>query len=130
MHDEEHLNKQPTLRIKTLPNDANKSGDIFGGWLMSQIDIACALEAQVHAKGPVATIAVQELIFHKPLYVYDVVSLYTNLEKIGTSSLTISVEVYARRMQEGGTYETLKVASATLIFVAISTPGIKRPVPK
>lgn len=130
MHEEEHLHKQPTLRVQTRPNDANAAGDIFGGWLMSKIDIACALEAQQRAKGHVATVAVKELVFCKPIFVYDLVSFYTNLEKVGNTSLTISVEVYARRMQKSGEYETLQVATATLVFVAISTPGHSRPVPK
>ncbi len=130
MHEETHIDKQPTLRVRTQLNDANPSGDIFGGWLMSQIDIACAIEAQLRARGPVATIAVNELIFRKPLYVYDLVSFYTTLKSVGNTSMTIDVEVFARRMEEGGDYETLEIATATLVFVAISTPGVSRPVPK
>lgn len=129
MHDVEHIDKQPTLRVTTMPNDANAAGDIFGGWLMSQIDIAGAIEAQVRSKGAVATISVKELIFHKPLFVYDLVSFYTDLIRVGNTSIEVSVEVFARRMR-GGEYETLKVAWATLVYVAISKPGVKRPVPK
>jgi acyl-CoA thioesterase YciA len=130
MHEEEHMDKQPTLRVRTRPNDANASGDIFGGWLMSQVDIACAIEAELRAKGPVATVAVKELVLRKPLFVYDIVSFYTNLENVGNTSMTISVEVFARRMQpKSGEYETISVATATLVFVAISTPGVSRPVP-
>ena len=128
MHEVEHIDKQPTLRVTTMPNDANAAGDIFGGWLMSQIDIAGAIEAKVRAKGPVATISVHELIFHKPLFVYDVVSFYTDITKVGTTSIDVAVEVYARRMREGD-FQTIKVAWAKLVYVAISKPGIKRPVP-
>lgn len=128
MHEQEHLDKQPTLRVTTTPNDANAAGDIFGGWLMSQIDIAGAIEAKVRAKGPVATISVKELIFHKPLFIYDVVSFYTDLIHVGNSSIEVAINVYARRMQ-GGEFETIKVAWATLVYVAISKPGVKRSVP-
>lgn len=128
MHDQEHLEKQPTLRVTTMPNDANASGDIFGGWLMSQIDIAAAIEAQVRAKGAVATVSVNELVFHKPLFVYDLVSFYTELLHVGNTSLEVGIDVFARRMR-GGEYQTIKVAWAKLVFVAISTPGVKRRVP-
>lgn len=129
MHEVEHIDKQPTLRVTTMPNDANAAGDIFGGWLMSQIDIAGAIEAQVRAKGAVATISVKELIFHKPLFVYDLVSFYTELTHVGNTSIEVAVEVFARRMRSGE-YETLKVAWATLVYVAISKPGVKRLVPR
>ena len=128
MHEEEHLDKQPTLRVRTMPNDTNASGDIFGGWLMSQIDIAGAIEAQVRSKGAVATIAVKELIFHKPLFVYDLVSFYTNVIRVGNSSIEVSVDVFARRL-ENGEFKTVKVSWAKLVYVAISKPGVKRTVP-
>jgi acyl-CoA thioesterase YciA len=128
MHEQEHLDKQPTLRVTTMPNDANAAGDIFGGWLMSQIDIAGAIEAQVRSKGAVATISVKELIFHKPLFVYDLVSFYTELQHVGHTSMEVRIDVYARR-REQGEYLTINVAWATLVYVAISKPGVKRPVP-
>jgi acyl-CoA thioesterase YciA len=128
MHEQEHLDKQPTLRVTTMPNDANAAGDIFGGWLMSQIDIAGAIEAQVRSKGAVATISVKELIFHKPLFVYDLVSFYTELQHVGNTSMEVRIDVYARRMNQGE-YQTINVAWATLVYVAISKPGVKRPVP-
>src|SRR5437660_11710168 len=80
---------QPTLRVRTRPNDANASGDIFGGWLMSQIDIACAIAAAKATNGPVVTVAVNSLTFIKPLFIYDLVSFYTKVEKIGTTSIQI-----------------------------------------
>lgn len=128
MHEEEHYDKQPTLRVTTMPNDANAAGDIFGGWLMSQIDIAGAIEAQVRAKGPVATVSVKELIFHKPLFVYDLVSFYTEITHVGTTSIEVAIEVYARRMREGE-FQTINIAWAKYVYVAISTPGHKRAVP-
>lgn len=128
MHEQQHLDKQPTLRVTTMPNDANASGDIFGGWLMSQIDIAGAIEAQVRARGAVATISVKELVFNKPLFVYDLVSFYTEILHVGSTSIEVMIDVFARRMQ-GGEYETIKVAWAKLVYVAISKPGVKRRVP-
>lgn len=128
MHEEEHIERQPTLRVTTTPNDANQKGDIFGGWLMSKIDIAAAIEARLRAKGPVATVAVKELEFIKPLFVYDLVSFYTELESVGKTSISIKVDVFARRFH-GEDMETVKVSKAILIFCAISEPGVKRLVP-
>ncbi len=128
MHEQEHLDQQPTLRVTTMPNDANAAGDIFGGWLMSKIDIAGAIEAKVRAKGAVATISVKELIFNKPLFVYDLVSFYTEIVHVGNTSIEVAIDVFARRM-DGGEYQTLKVSWARLVYVAISTPGVKRSIP-
>ncbi|MES2998279.1 MAG: hotdog domain-containing protein [Pseudomonadota bacterium] len=117
------------LRVKTRPNDANKSGDIFGGWLMSQIDIAGAIAAAHRAKGPVVTVAVKELTFIKPLYIYDIVSFYTKIISVGKTSITVEVEVYAERYnyEENKTeLSRVKVSDATLIYVAVSKPGKKR----
>lgn len=122
-------NRQPTLRIKTSPNDANKTGDIFGGWLMSQIDIAGATEATRRAKGHVVTVAVKQLTFLKPLYIYDMVSFYTKIIVVGKTSLTVNIEVYADRIQPDGSEENLKISDAVLIYVAVSAPGKPRPVP-
>jgi acyl-CoA thioesterase YciA len=115
--------RDPVLRIKTLPNDANKTGDIFGGWLMSNIDIAGAILATKRTKGHVVTVAVKELIFLKPLYVQDLVSFYVDIEKIGRTSITVKVEVYAERLTEPS---FMKVSEASLVYVAVSQPGQKR----
>lgn len=120
--------QQPVLRVKTLPNDANRSGDIFGGWLMSQIDMAAAIVATRRAKGHVVTVAVSELTLLKPLYVYDIVSFYAKIKRIGKTSITVDVEAYAERAPLGK--EVIKVSDATLIFVAVNKPGEKRAVPK
>jgi acyl-CoA thioesterase YciA len=115
--------RDPILRIKTLPNDANKTGDIFGGWLMANIDIAGAILATKRTKGHVVTVAVKELIFLKPLFVYDLVSFYAEVQKIGKTSITIGVDVYAERLNQP---EFIKVANACLVYVAVSQPGVKR----
>jgi len=122
-------NRQPTLRITTRPNDANRSGDIFGGWLMSQIDIAGAIAAVEVAKGSVVTVAVKELQFIRPLYIYDVVSFYTKVIKTGKTSVTIFIEVYAQR-NYGDEGKIEKISEATLVYVAVSAPGVPRELPK
>jgi acyl-CoA thioesterase YciA len=120
-----------TLRIKTSPIDANKSGDIFGGWLMSQIDIAGAIAASRRAKGPVVTRSVKELNFLKPIFIHDLVSFYTEIVAVGNSSLTVKVEVFAGRYNEEGSDLTgIKVSDAILVYVAVSKPGEKRLIPK
>lgn len=122
---------EPTLRVKTRPNDANKAGDIFGGWLMSQIDIAGAIAAAKRAKGPVVTVAVKELKFLQPLFIYDIASFYTQITAVGKTSVTIEVEVYAERYTEGvNETANIKVSEASLIYVAVSKPGEKRLIPK
>ena len=123
------LDKKPILQLRTQPNDANQSGDIFGGWLMSQIDIAAAVVASIRAKGPVATVAVKHLTFLKPLFIYDLVSFYTAVEKVGNTSITVKIEVFSTRMRDEE-FETIKVSDATLVYVAISQPGVKKQVPK
>lgn len=123
--------KELTLRITTRPNDANQRGDIFGGWLMSQIDVAGAIEAAKRAQGMVVTVAVKELRFIKSLFVYDLVSFYAQVEKVGNTSITVSVEVFAQRNYGADVDgEVIKVSDATLVYVAVSAPGHPRPVPK
>lgn len=116
---------EPTLRVTTSPSEANPKGDIFGGWLMSQIDIAGAIAAVSATSGPVATVAVNSLQFIHPLYPHDVVSFYTSIQKCGKTSIIIDVEVFAQR-EFNLTGEVIKISNATLVYVAIEKPGIKR----
>lgn len=120
--------KQPTLRIPTRPNDANKAGDIFGGWLMSQIDIAGAIAAVEIAEGAVVTVAVKELKFIRPLFIYDVASFYAKIIKTGRTSITVEVEVFAQRHLNSGA-EAEKISEARLVYVAVSAPGKPRALP-
>lgn len=120
--------RQPILRVTTRPNDANPTGDIFGGWLMSQIDLAGAIVASERAKGHVVTVAVKELQFIQPIYVADLVSFFAEVVKVGNTSLTVDVHVFSQRLRKGE-YEVVKVADATLIYVAVAEPGKPRPVP-
>ncbi|MFU8797672.1 MAG: acyl-CoA thioesterase [Gammaproteobacteria bacterium] len=123
--------KQPTLRITTGPSDANLNGSIFGGWLMSHIDIAGSIDAAIRANGPVATVTVESLQFLNPLYPHDHVSFYTEITRVGKTSITIAIEVYAQRAIYGENFEhqIVKVADAVFIYVAVSKPGEKRLVP-
>ncbi|MEO7726559.1 MAG: acyl-CoA thioesterase [Burkholderiales bacterium] len=109
--------KDPTLRVVPMPADANSSGDIFGGWVMSQVDIAGSIPAIRLARGRVATVAVNSFVFRQPVMVGDVVSFYAEVIKVGRTSITVSVEVYAQRRPEKE--ETVKVTEATLTYVAV-----------
>ena len=100
-----------------MPADSNSSGDIFGGWVMSQVDIAGSIPAIRRARGRVATIAVNSFVFRQPVMVGDVVSFYAEVVKVGRTSITVSVEVYAQRNPEKE--ETVKVTEATLTYVAV-----------
>ncbi len=115
--------REPVLRIKTNPTDQNQSGDIFGGWLMSHIDVAGAIVATKRTQGHVVTVAVKELTFLQPLFVYDLVSFYVEIQSIGTTSITVKVEVYAERLTHPGFF---LVSEAILVYVAVSKPGVKR----
>lgn len=129
---EEHLltlpEGDPTLRVTTRPNDANPGGDLFGGWVMAEMDIAGAITAVRRAKGPVVTVAVQEIRFLKPLYVHDVASFYTELVAEGHTSVTVKIDVYVERFWQGENI-IVKVADATFVYVAVVKPGEKRLLP-
>ncbi len=109
--------KEPTLRVVPMPADSNPSGDIFGGWVMSQVDIAGSIPAIRTARGRVATVAVNSFVFRQPVMVGDLVSFYAEVIKIGRTSITVEVEVYAQRNPERE--ETVKVTEATLTYVAV-----------
>ncbi|MDB5809951.1 MAG: acyl-CoA thioesterase [Betaproteobacteria bacterium] len=116
--------KDPTLRVVPMPADSNSTGDIFGGWVMSQVDIAGSIPAIRLARGRVATVAVNSFVFRKPVLVGDVVSLYAAVIRTGRTSITVSVEVYAQRNPEKE--ETVKVTEATLTYVAVDKNGRPR----
>jgi len=119
--------KQPTTRVLAMPKDTNAAGDIFGGWIMSQVDIAASISGYRRAQGRVATVAVNEFQFHKPVYVGDLISCYADVVRVGKTSLTVFVEVYAERSR--GVEECVKVTEASLTFVAVDEEGQKRSVP-
>jgi acyl-CoA thioesterase YciA len=119
--------REPTIRIAAMPSDANYTGDIFGGWLMGQVDIAGSIPAVHRARGRVATIAVNSFVFKQPIFIGDLVSFYTRIVKVGTTSITVDVEVYVQRNPANPT--CLKVTEATLTYVAVSEDRRPRPLP-
>ena len=119
--------KQPALRVMPMPADANQNGDIFGGWIMSQVDIAGGTVAGKLARGRVATVAVKEFVFKQPVQVGDLLSFYVDVERVGRTSITVTVEVFAERRPTDP--HVVKVTEATLTYVAIDSSGRPRPVP-
>ena len=117
----------PSLRVLALPAYTNGMGDIFGGWIMSQVDIAGSIPASRRAKGRVVTVKVNSLEFHKPVYVGDLISCYAWVVRVGTTSLTVEVDVYAQR--NPAREECIHVTHATLTYVAVDSEGRPRPVP-
>jgi len=111
------VGKEVTLRVVPMPANSNQSGDIFGGWIMAQVDIAGSIPAVRQAKGRVATVAVNSFQFKQPVLVGDVVSFYAEVVRVGRTSITVNVEVYAQRKPERE--EVVKVTEATLTYVAI-----------
>ena len=116
------------LRVMPLPADVNGNGDIFGGWLMAQVDLAGAVLPSRIAKGRIATVAVNEFIFKQPVSVGDLVSFYARVTRVGNTSITVHVEVFAER--NPANLQTVKVTEANLTYVAIDGHGKPRPVPK
>ena len=119
--------KQPALRIVPMPADLNAYGDVFGGWMMGQVDIAGAIEAHNRARGRVATVSVNSFQFKQPVSVGDVVSFYADIVRTGRTSVTVSVEVYAVRHPVDPV--TVKVTEAQLTYVALNADGTKRSIP-
>jgi acyl-CoA thioesterase YciA len=117
---------QPSLRTLAMPADTNPNGDIFGGWLLAQMDIAGGTFAWHEAGGRVATVAVDAMTFHLPVYVGDEVSCYCRTSRRGNSSLHVHVQTWVRRRDSS----TLKVTEGTFTFVAIDDEGRPRPLPK
>lgn len=121
-----------SLAIRTLamPADANPSGDIFGGWVLAQMDIAGGIAASQRAGGRVATVAITAMSFHLPVYVGDVLSVYAAVERTGRTSITIRLEAWAeRRRGAPDAHEEVRVTEGLFVFVAIDQNGRPRPLP-
>ena len=118
--------KVPEIRVLAMPADTNAAGDIFGGWLMSQVDIAGSIVAYRFANGRVVTVAVNDFVFIKPVYVGDLVSLFAELVNVGNTSMQVQVTAYAERKR--GVTECRRVATATLTYVALDKNRKPRPV--
>ena len=119
--------RQPTLRVMPMPADANVHGDVFGGWIMAQVDIAGSIAATRRAAGRVVTVAVNAFTFRQPVFVGDLLSFYADITRTGNTSLTVSVEVYAQRQRLD--QEIVKVTEATLTYVATDDQRKPRQLP-
>ena len=111
-----------------MPADTNGNGDIFGGWVMAQVDLAGSVLPARYMQGRMATVAVNEFIFKQPVRVGDILSFFSAITRVGNTSVTVEVEVYAERFRAQGQY--VKVTEARLTYVAIDDQGRPRPVPK
>ncbi|MES2770714.1 MAG: acyl-CoA thioesterase [Pseudomonadota bacterium] len=120
-------NKQPTLRVMPMPADVNPNGDIFGGWIMAQVDLAGAIPAMRRARGRVVTVSVDAFLFKQKVSVGDVLSFFAEIVHTGRTSLRVNVEVFAERNPADPI--TVKVTEATLTYVAIDQQGVKRELP-
>jgi len=118
---------EPSLRVVPMPADANQHGDIFGGWVMSQVDIAGSIPASRRARGRVATVAVNSFVFREPVLIGDVVSFYAQITREGRTSITVSVEVYAQRNPTE--VICVKVTEANLTYVAVDPDRRPRVLP-
>ena len=120
--------KELVLKVISMPADSNANGDIFGGWVMAQVDLAGSVIPARIAKGRIATVAVNQFIFKQPVKVGDLLSFFSEVERVGNTSITVKVEVYAQRMRQPD--QTIKVTEANLTYVAIDDQGHPRPLPK
>ncbi len=125
-------NQEPVLRISPRPADLNLNGNIFGGWVLSQMDIAGGITAAKRARGPVATVAIEAMKLLRPIRVGDLVSCYAEIMKIGTTSITVKIDVTAIRASERETQDDreVQVTEGFFIFVALDDKGRPRPVPE
>jgi len=120
--------KELVLRVVPMPADSNANGDIFGGWIMAQVDIAGAVLPIRISKGRVTTVAVKEFVFKQPVTIGDLLSFYATVERVGNTSISVRVEVYAER--NPADRQIVKVTEASLTYVAIDRDGKPRPVPR
>ncbi|MDL2397742.1 acyl-CoA thioesterase [Rhizobium calliandrae] len=126
MNDSVRPKGELTLRTLAMPADANPAGDIFGGWVMAQMDLASGIRAAERARGRVVTAAVKEMAFELPVKIGDTLSVYTHIERVGRTSITLNVEAWAHRSR----YNKLeKVTAGTFIMVALDENGAPKPVP-
>ena len=116
-----------TMRVPAMPADANAAGDVFGGWVMAQMDLAAGIRSGERARGRVVTAAINALSFKLPVKIGDTLELYTNVSKVGRSSMTIEVEAWAQRYL---THEKVKVTDADFVMVAVDKSGQPRAVPE
>jgi acyl-CoA thioesterase YciA len=119
--------EEPALRVVPMPADANYHGDIFGGWIMSQVDIAGSVPASRRARGRIATVAVNSFVFKQPVLIGDLVSFYARITRVGRTSITVDVEVFAQR--DPVEQKCVKVTEASLTYVAVGPDRKPRELP-
>ena len=122
------IDKELVLKVIPMPSDCNANGDIFGGWVMAQVDLAGSVILARHTQGRMATVAVNEFIFKQPVRVGDILSFFSELTRIGRTSITVKVEVFAERFINPGNY--IKVTEALVTYVAIDELGHPREIIK
>ncbi|OLP61459.1 acyl-CoA thioesterase [Xaviernesmea oryzae] len=115
-----------TLRTLAMPADANPAGDIFGGWVMAQMDLSCGIRAAERARGRVVTAAVKEMAFDLPVKIGDTLNVYTDITRVGRTSITLHVEAWAQRNRHRALE---KVTEATFVMVALDDDGKPKPLP-
>lgn len=120
--------KELVMRLLPMPADSNSNGDIFGGWIMAQIDLAGSVLPSRISKGRITTVAVNEVVFKQPVSVGDLLSFYASVLRVGNTSVTVHVEVYAER--NPADLQVVKVTEAKLTYVAIDREGRPRPIPR
>lgn len=118
------------LRTIAMPADTNAYGDIFGGWLLAQMDLAAGSYAIQRARGRVATVGLEAMSFHRPVYVGDQVSCYCRVVRVGNTSIAVHVETWVRRYREGTDIKNIKVTEGMFTFVALNPDGSKRKLPE
>lgn len=126
MSNQKNINEidlEPAIRTVAMPADSNANGDIFGGWLLSQMDIAGGVIASQYCKGRCVTIAIEAMTFYKPVFIGDLVSIFASVVKVGKTSMTINIDAISSRRITG---EEIKVTSGTFIYVAIDDSGKSR----
>jgi acyl-CoA thioesterase YciA len=122
------LDKELVLKVIPMPADCNANGDIFGGWVMAQVDLAGSVIPARHTQGRMATVAVNEFIFKQPVRVGDILSFFSEVTRVGRTSVTVKVEVFAERFRSQGKY--IKVTEASVTYVAIDEQGRPREIAK
>lgn len=120
--------KELVLKVIPMPADCNANGDIFGGWVMAQVDLAGSVIPARHTRGRMATVAVNEFVFKQPVRVGDILSFFGSITRIGNTSITVQIEVYAETFRSQGNY--VKVTEASVTYVAIDEQGRPRPIPR
>jgi acyl-CoA thioesterase YciA len=122
------IDKELVLKVIPMPGDCNANGDIFGGWVMAQVDLAGSVIPARHTQGRMATVSVNEFIFKQPVRVGDILSFFSEVTRIGRTSVTVKVEVFAERFRSQGSY--IKVTEASVTYVAIDDQGRPREIAK